>query len=609
MALLSVHDLLIRLTDPPLLDHVSFQLEENERVCVLGRNGSGKSTFLKAIAGEFQIDGGEISRKPEVRAAYLPQDVPTGLSGKVFDVIASGAKGKDDDWKHLQQTDIVISQLGLDGDARAETLSAGWKRRVLLARGLASDPDVLLLDEPTNHLDIESIRWLENYLSRFRGSLVFVTHDRAFLQRLATRIVEIDRGALLAWNCGYQDYLVRKEDALRIEEMQHRQQDKKIAEETEWLGRSPKARRTRNEGRVRALERMRSERKQRRARLGGAKITMQETADSGDLVIEAEGVTFGYGGEPVIRDFSTTIMRGDKIGVIGPNGAGKTTLLKVLLKELEPQQGGVRHGTKLEIAYFDQLRGQLRFDENVIENVGGGSEFISINGKPKHIYSYLNDYLFTPERARSPIRILSGGERNRVLLAKLFANPSNMLVLDEPTNDLDMETLELLESLLVEYPGTVLLVSHDRAFLNNAVTSVIALEGEGRLAEYVGGYDDWLAQRKTPDDAAEKKINDSKESAPRDTGDSKRLSYNEKRRLQQEYQEVQRLPAAIEQLEAEMNRLNQDLSSPEFYKKEANIVVKAQDRLAELEGELESAYARWQELEAFFENFDLKRIQ
>ncbi|MGC9326940.1 MAG: ATP-binding cassette domain-containing protein, partial [Candidatus Hinthialibacter sp.] len=481
-------------------------------------------------------------------------------------------------------------------------------RRVLLAKGLVCKPHVLLLDEPTNHLDIESIEWLEKFLQRFAGTLLFVTHDRLFLQKIAARIIEIDRGALLSWNCDYSTFLQRKEEALEIEENQRSKFDKKLAQEEEWLRRSPKARRTRNEGRVRALLKRRDEQRKRRSDPGRVRLLVQQAELSGDLVIHAENVGFSFGSKEIIKDFSVTIMRGDKVGVIGPNGVGKTTLLKILLQDLEPASGTVKHGVKLDIAYFDQLREQLNEDESVIQNVGGGADHVAVQGQSRHIFGYLKDFLFSPERARSPIKILSGGERSRVLMAKLFTQPANVLVFDEPTNDLDADTLELLENLLVEYSGTILLVSHDRMFLNNVATSTLAMEGNGRVSEYVGGYDDWLRQSKQDaKDIKEERIRKrSQTSAGADH--PKRLSYNEKRQLQQKHKELQDLPDTIEALENEQGELHQKMMTPDFFKQNPDRIVEVQNRLAQIEDELQKAYQRWDDLDSLFQDIDLKQI-
>lgn len=516
-----------------LLDGVSLSVENGERACLLGRNGAGKSTLLRLIAGELQPDEGERAIQQGARVAHLTQEIPEGIGGSVFDVVASGlgplgeivrsyhrlatelASGADktrlaalaemqqqleaaDGWQTEQRTEAVISRLSLDADAPFAALSGGLKRRVLLARALVVEPDLLLLDEPTNHLDIESIDWLEGFLLGYPGAVLFVTHDRMFLQRLASRIIELDRGLLYDWPGDYANYQRRKEAQLNGEEKLNQRFDKRLAQEEIWIRQGIKARRTRNEGRVRALEAMREARARRREQAGQVRMSLQDAGSSGKLVAEVVDISYRWDRLPVISRFSTTILRGDRIGVIGPNGAGKSTLLNLLLGRLAPDTGTVRLGTRLEIAYFDQMRVALDAEKSVADNLAEGSDKVVIGGQPKHVISYLQDFLFTPDRARQPVKALSGGERNRLLLAKLFARPANVLVLDEPTNDLDMETLELLEELLMEYEGTLLLVSHDRFFLNRVVTSTLVLEGDGRVAEYVGGYDDWLRQRKPP---------------------------------------------------------------------------------------------------------------
>ncbi len=496
MALITVNQLRIGFRGPLLLDDVSCQIEAGQRIGLLGRNGVGKTTLLRILSGEVEPDSGEVAFAPGTTVSLLPQEVPQDFSGRAIDVVTGGSPDEEPEtvWRVENRARHLLSNVGLAPEVAVESLSSGMKRRVLLARALVSNPDVLLLDEPTNHLDVETIAWLEEFLSRFRTTLVFVTHDRRFLQTLATRILEIDRGRLFDWSCDYETFLARKADLLAAEEKQNALFDKRLAEEEAWIRQGIKARRTRNEGRVRALEQMRRQRSQRPAPTSKVQLDIQEGQRSGMLVAAAESIGFAYGATQVFRDFSTTIMRGDKIGIIGPNGAGKTTLLRVLLGQLPPTSGTVRLGTNLQIAYFDQLRGQLDQDRSVQENVGDGYETLQIGGRSRHVIGYLQEFLFSPERARTPVRFLSGGERNRVLLAKLFAKPANLIVLDEPTNDLDAETLELLEERLVQFEGTVLLVSHDRTFLNNVVTSTIAYE-DGGVMEYVGGYDDWLRQR------------------------------------------------------------------------------------------------------------------
>ena len=531
MALIWINDVSVSFGGPLLLDGATLRIEEGNRIGLVGRNGSGKSTLMKMLNGEIPADKGEISKSAAIRVALLPQDVPDDLPGTVYDIVASGgqehlellrryhdltmqlALSGDRElmkkleqvqhqletsgaWHFHQRVETVITRTGLDAGAEFRLLSAGLKRRVFLAKALANDPDLLLLDEPTNHLDINAILWLEEFLLKFDKTIMFVTHDRAFLQRMATRIVEIDRGRLLSFDCDYGTYLERRQAMLDSEEKTWHDFDKKLAKEEVWVRQGIKARRTRNEGRVRALLQLRRERDLRREQTGKARIAIQEAERSGRLIVDAKHIGFAFGKHMIIEDFSTTIIRGDKVGIIGPNGSGKTTLLKILLGELTPQQGRLRLGAGLKIAYFDQLRAQLDEDRTLKDNVADGNDTVFVDGAPRHVIGYLQDFLFPPEQILAPVRSLSGGERNRLLLAKLFSVPSNVLVLDEPTNDLDTETLELLEERLLDYGGTILLVSHDRAFLNNVVTSTIVFKDAGRLEEYVGGYDDWLKQRR-----------------------------------------------------------------------------------------------------------------
>ncbi len=535
MARVTLRDVSLGFRGPLVLEGVNLAVDPGERVCLLGRNAAGKSTLMRLIHGAIEPDRGEIARQQGLVTAMLPQEVPRDLSGTVFDEVARGlglraallaeyhqaahrlaaagiadeesrdlqarldriqhALEVDGGWRMHQEVEAVISRMALEPDADVSVLSAGMKRRVLLAKALVGNPQILLLDEPTNHLDIDAIRWLEEFLLRFGQSLLFVTHDRAFLRKVATRIIELDRGRLTSWACDYPTYLQRREVLLEGEARQQAEFDKKLAREEVWIRTGIQARRTRNEGRVRALERLRDARRVRRELTGDVRMEIQEAERSGRLVIDARNVRFSYAGPPVVNDLSTKIMRGDRVGLIGPNGSGKTTLLRVLLGELMPQAGAVRHGTNLEVAYFDQLHAQLDDAKSVRDNVRDGADSVTINGRNRHIIGYLEDFLFSPEQAAGPVARLSGGERNRLLLARLFTKPSNVLVMDEPTNDLDLETLELLEDLLSDYPGTLLLVSHDREFLNNVVTSTLVLEGAGRVKEYAGGYDDWLRQR------------------------------------------------------------------------------------------------------------------
>lgn len=600
MPLITVKDLKIGFRGPLLLDGVSCQIEPKQRIGLLGRNGSGKTTFMRILSGQMQPDGGEVVLAPHTKLALLPQDVPRDLVGTVSGIVvegiaasglSAGSDEHDSAWQHQQSLKRILTNMDLPADARFEALSSGMKRRVLLARALVSSPDVLLLDEPTNHLDLAAIEWLEDFLKRWDGTLIFVTHDRMFLRNLASRILEIDRGRLFDWSCDYDTFLSRKEAALAAEEKQDALFDKKLAEEEVWIRTGIRARRTRNEGRVRALEELRRVRSDRRGSAGKVQLAIQEGERSGMLVAEVKEVSFAYDEQPIFQDFSTSIMRGDKIGIIGPNGAGKTTLLRVLLGQLAPNSGSVRLGTNLQIAYFDQLRQQLNDDASVAENVGDGYDTVRSGNGTRHIIGYLRDFLFSPERARTNVKFLSGGERNRVLLAKLFAKPANVIVLDEPTNDLDSETLELLEERLVQFEGTVLLVSHDRAFLNNVVTSTIVFEAGG-IREYVGGYDDWLRQRKaasapTPTRRASEGV--SAKSSTRSA--ARRLTYKER-------QELDALPTTIEQCEADISTLHNAMAQPGFYQQPDEQIAEENARLKSLEERLVAAYARWELLDA-----------
>ncbi|MEN6409861.1 MAG: ATP-binding cassette domain-containing protein, partial [Anaerolineaceae bacterium] len=590
MALISLQEVSLGFGGPLLVEDINLQIERGERVGLLGRNGVGKSTLLKLIHGDLTPDSGDLFRQQKLRTAYLPQEVPQDLRGSVYEVIASGLdhspEPNEDSWQQQLQVDQVISQMQLDPQARFEVLSAGMKRRVLLGRGLVCKPDLLLLDEPTNHLDVDAINWLEDFLMRWGGTLLFVTHDRVFLQNLASRIIELDRGRLFDWNCDYTTFLQRKEAMLNAEQEQNASFDKKLAQEEQWIRKGIEARRTRNEGRVRALKRLREIRQERRAQPGKAHMQIQEERRSGSLVIEAENIRYAYGEREIIRDFSTTIRRGDKVGIIGPNGSGKTTLLRVLMGELVPQAGEVGQGSNLEVAYFDQLRGQLDEKLSVLDNVGQGRDTITINGKSRNLIGYLEDFLFSSERVHAPITALSGGERNRLLLARLFAHPANLLVMDEPTNDLDIETLELLEDLLLAYSGTLLLVSHDRAFLNNLVTSTIVLDGSGGAKEYVGGYDDWLRQSQE-EAAAQTNLKASKTSAAITAAPqivkvhSQRMSYKEQRALEAIREELAELPSRIEALETEQHRLSVAMADPTFYQCDSAEITRAASRLKE----------------------------
>jgi ABC transport system ATP-binding/permease protein len=600
MALVSVQDVSIAFGRPAVLEHATLHIEKGERVCLLGRNGAGKSTLLRALQGDIAPDDGEIVRRAGLRAALLAQEVPEGLEGTVFDIVAAGVPiarespdgaHHDEVWRVPQKVESVLSRMELDPRAVFEQLSAGLKRRALLARALAGEPDLLLLDEPTNHFDIDAICWLEDFLLRFNGTTVFVTHDRAFLRKLATRIVDVERGRLTSYACDYDTYIERKEDELAAEEAQQATFDKKLAQEEVWVRQGVKARRTRNMGRVRALEHMREERRDRRERAGSVQLLVQEAERSGRLVARVEDVSFGYGETRIVRDFSTTILRGDKVGIIGPNGSGKTSLLRLLLGELAPDRGTVHLGTRLEVVYFDQLRAQLDEDKTAVENVDQGREMLTIDGRPRHVLSYLSDFLFPADRARTLVRVLSGGERNRLLLARLFTQPCNLLVMDEPTNDLDLETLELLEELLVAFTGTLLLVTHDRTFLTNVVTSTLLLEGDGRVGEYVGGYDEVARRRASEAPARPRKAAvPAKKERARAEGPRK-LSYKEQR-------ELEALPARIDALEAEERALHDAMADPAFYRQDGAEIARKKARLDALELELAECYRRWEELEA-----------
>ncbi|URX64395.1 ATP-binding cassette domain-containing protein [Luteibacter anthropi] len=605
---------------PLLLEQVNLSLDTGERVCVVGRNGAGKSTLLKLIAGELHPDDGEIRLQGGTRIARLTQEVPQDTSGSVFDVVADGlgelghllaqyhhllSEGDMDAlgdvqskieaqnaWDLDSRVQQVIERLELPAETDFADLSGGMKRRVLLGQALVRDPNLLLLDEPTNHLDIEAIAWLETFLKGFSGAIVFITHDRSFLRSLATRIVEIDRGQITSWPGDYDNYLRRREERLHAEAQANAHFDRKLAQEEVWIRQGIKARRTRNEGRVRALKAMRRERSERRETTGNAKMNLATAQASGRKVVDVEHITQAYGGRTLIRDFSTTIMRGDRVGIMGPNGAGKSTLLKIMLGQLAPQEGEATQGTGLQIAYFDQHRIALDDKMNALDNVAQGREYIELNGQRKHIIGYLQDFLFSPERARAPITRLSGGERNRLLLAKLFAQPSNLLVMDEPTNDLDVETLELLEEILGEYSGTLLLVSHDRDFIDNVVTSTLVLEGDGVIGEYVGGYSDWLRQKpvasvKSP--AAPTKAAPAPAPAPV-AAPKKKLSFKEQR-------ELELLPAKLEQLESAIAKHTEAMNDPKFYQQDAASITKVTDEIAKLQAELDIAFARWEELE------------
>ena len=589
MALVTLNDISIRYRGPALLDDVSCQIEAGQRIGLLGRNGAGKTTLMKIISGQVQPDNGQVIFQKGACAAILRQDVPQDIHANIQAVVEADCdQGVDGNQLRVEK---ILSRMELDPDAEFATLSSGMKRRVLLAQAIVNEPDLLLLDEPTNHLDMDAIDWLENFLLGWRGTLMFVTHDRRFLRKLATRILEIDRGRIFDWSCDYDTFLSRKEDALAAESKQNALFDKKLAQEEAWIRQGIKARRTRNEGRVRALKRLRVEHQERRQQVGNVNLRIQQGQRSGNLVAEVKNVSFAYEGRTIVDNFSTSIFRGEKVGIIGPNGVGKTTLLRLLLGQLEPNTGTVRTGTNLEIAYFDQLREQLDEEKTVQENVGDGYDTVNVGGRSQHVIGYLQNFLFSPDRVRTEVKFLSGGERNRVLLAKLFAKTANTIVLDEPTNDLDAETLELLEAKLVEYDGTVLVVSHDREFLNNVVTSTLVFEAGG-LHEYVGGYDDYLRQRKAvvepdgPTRPVKSKAASSKEVAR----GKQKLSYKDQR-------ELDGLPAKIEGLESSIAKLHAAMAEPEYYQRPAHELAADQEQLKSLEAELESAFERWQELE------------
>lgn len=628
MALLSLRNINLTFGLSCLLQDAALHIEKGERVCLLGRNGTGKSTLLGLISGAIKPDSGVVEFQQGTSVALLPQEVPQAMAGTVFEAIANGVGplGKklcayhelsraleqgnnhlldqfleaqhvidsEGGWPLERRIEQVVSRLKLIADAPVATLSGGLTRRVLLARVLAAAPDIMLLDEPTNHLDIESILWLEEFVLRETPTMVFITHDRSFLRRIATRIVEIDRGHLFDFPCDYETYLKRKDELLNAEQLERARFDKKLAEEEIWVRRGIKARRTRNEGRVRALQKMREERIQRRERDGAVQFKLHEAPKSGKLVVEVQDISFGYEGRSIINDFSTTILRGDRIGIIGPNGAGKTTLLKLLMGELSPQSGSVKLGTNIEVLYFDQLRNQLDPNKTVQQNLSGDQDTVIVGEKSRHVIGYLKDFLFTPDRAHTPVRVLSGGERNRLLLARLFAKQANVLILDEPTNDLDLETLDLVEELLAEFQGTVFLVSHDRDFLNQVVTSTIVFEDDGKVAEYVGGYDDWLKQRQPLMPAASKSCIEPKKSsrtAVAAIDKPLKLSFKERRELEE-------LPKKIESLETEQAQLYNQMASPSFYRESSEQVTAAKVRLKEVEAAIGEAYARWEKLEA-----------
>ena len=624
MPLVTLQDIYLSYGQPPLIDHINLVIERGERVCLIGRNGAGKSTVLKILTGQITADDGVLKRASGVKIAQLEQSVPEDAQGSVFDVITQGLGTEGElakryhhlilelgnnpsdqtmrdleecqseldrvnGWDINQRVESIITKMDLDADVDISSLSGGYKRRVLLARALVCDPDLLLLDEPTNHLDIDAIQWVEQFLLKWEGSLLFISHDRRFMDNLATRFIEIDRGQLTEFNCNYATYLQRKEEILEIEDRQNALFDKRLSQEEIWIRQGIKARRTRNEGRVRALKSMRREYADRRKRQGTARMDIQQADRSGKIVAEAQNISFAFEGDqqPVVCDFSTLIQRGDKVGLIGRNGVGKTTLIKLLLSELTPQQGSIKTGTNLSVAYFDQYRSALDEEKSVQDNVSGGRDMLEIGGKPKHVISYLQDFLFAPERCRQPVKALSGGERNRLLLAKLFTQPSNVLVLDEPTNDLDIDTLDLLEELLIDYRGTIILVSHDRAFLNNVVTSTLVFEGNGKINQYIGGYDDWLRQRKTEQPISSQQPAKVQAKA---TTTSKKLSYKDQR-------ELDNLPQEIENLEMQIADISEQISQPDFYKGDRAATAKTEIQLSELQQQLSHCYERWELLE------------
>ncbi|EKO4006862.1 ABC transporter ATP-binding protein [Vibrio fluvialis] len=633
MALITIHNGLLAFGDHPLLDHADFALQENERVCLVGRNGAGKSTLMKVLAGETIMDDGKMQVMQNVIVSRLEQDPPRDQEGNVYDYVAGGLKEVGQQlkiyqdlldlvavepteanikrlsaiqeqlehagaWRFEDRIKNVLSALKLDGHTKLTDLSGGWQRKAALARALVCDPDVLLLDEPTNHLDVTTIEWLEGFLKDFRGSIIFISHDRAFIKSMATRIVDLDRGKLNSFPGNYDKYLVEKEEQLRVEDMQNAEFDKKLAQEEVWIRQGIKARRTRNEGRVRALKKLREERSERRDVLGKVNLQIDDAARSGKIVFEAENLQYSIDGKSIVKDFSFNIMRGDRIALVGPNGCGKSTLLKLLLGELQPDSGRLHCGTKLEVAYFDQYREMLDPEKSVIDNLADGKQEVTIGGRQRHALSYLQDFLFAPKRARTPVKALSGGEKNRLLLARIFLKSNNLLVLDEPTNDLDIETLELLEDLLANYQGTLLLVSHDREFVDNTVTSSWIFEGDGVIEEFVGGYHDAQQQRQQVLQSrnaekvvkAEKVVEESPKTAS-SKAKSKKLSYKLQR-------ELETLPVKLEELEAEIEALQVQVNSPDFFGQPVEATQPILDKLAATEQELEIAFERWEELEA-----------
>jgi len=628
MPIVSIQEISLAFGGPLIFDRLSLQVEPGDRIAMLGRNGAGKTTLMKVIAGQLNVDEGEVFVQKGMNVAYLPQEVPLDMKGNVFDIVLSGLGQRakllsdyhhvahllqtdnapalmrkldtlqseldhTDGWNVSHEVDNVITRMKLEPDSDFATLSGGQKRRVLLARALVLKPELLLLDEPTNHLDVDSMIWLEGFLKDYPGAVFFVTHDRVFMSHLATRIIELDRGEIYSWSCDYKTFLERKQAMLDNEAARREEFEKKLAQEEVWIRRGVEARRCRSEGRVKALERLREEKKAQRKEVGQVRMRSQKAATSGNLVIKAFGLSFGYGDNCLVRDYTTQIMRGDKIGVIGPNGSGKTTLLRLLLGQLAPQKGTVKLGTNLEIAYYDQLREQLDGEKTVAQNICGDNDTITINGEPRHIIGYLQEFLFSPSRARTPVKVLSGGERNRLLLARLFTKPSNVLVMDEPTNDLDIETLELLEELLLKYAGTLLLVSHDRAFLNNVVTSTIVLEGNGVINEYAGGYDDWLRQRHSVVSQAKLKAEPVKETKkPEKKAVAPKLSFKESRELAD-------IPSRIEAMELEQKEIHDLFADSNFHKMDPAKIAQAKTTAQSLSDEIAKAYERWKYLEDF----------